>query len=271
MNQSVMTQEERFENHPSVIMRLDERLQVREFLYPKDDLEARIRNSKCVVVDRNPPWAKISMMPENRDTIFVVGRTVLDEEETIEHFFKEKMFAAKNIVLMVPYPDNNGFEIHLHLLDEVMNDILSAESRNAIKDKTEKYQQWRKTRLSHIAFEKQEILKILRVNDIAELGETKLDNIAIIRQLAAYIMQYSPRCHYHYGLAAEVARRCYAVLLAANFGKIRKEFQEGKINVFGDTMILQNALFMNAGILTGDKALIEMAGYGGVEVMQVAC
>jgi hypothetical protein len=67
-------------------------------------------------------------------------------------------------------------------------------------------------------------------------------------------------------LSAKVARHCYALLLAENFPKIRDEFSDSnRLNVFGDTQILQNAIFLEAGILSNDGALERMAGYAGLE------
>ena len=52
---------------------------------------------------------------------------------------------------------------------------------------------------------------------------------------------------------------------------MRTEFvKEDDINVLNDVFLLQNSIFLGAGILTEDKALRRMAKYAGLELLPVA-
>ena len=232
-----------------------------------EDLVALLMKSKSYVVDSPISWKKIAALKHNKDTFFIIGRTVLDEDNDIGHLFKEEMLTSRNLLVMSPYRSEDGFEIYLHRLDKILPLIFSEDSLKEVKEKTGKFQEWVTKREADIDIEKQEILQLLKIKDISELKKRKpADNLAIVKELADYIHQHSHLCWFRFGLSAFVARHCYAFLLASKFPKIRNEFKmPDYINVFGDTGVLQNALFFGAGLLTRDLALRQMADEAGVE------
>lgn len=112
---------------------------------------------------------------------------------------------------------------------------------------------------------RQVILLLLgKIKSIAELPAPK--NLEQMRkQFRAFIQKEAPQCSGDYLKAVGVARHSYALLLAEKL-KMRTEFsKQDNLNVFGDTRIIQNTLFMQAGILSSDKPGKRMATYAGLE------
>ena len=67
----------------------------------------------------------------------------------------------------------------------------------------------------------------------------------------------------------DVSRYAYARLLLAS-RKARGEFADADYPaVFGDRDLIQNALFLSAGILSGDKAVKKMARFCNLACFEV--
>ena len=111
---------------------------------------------------------------------------------------------------------------------------------------------------------KQRILTTLNLSGVANLpsiDETEWKKAKIIQ----IVQSKAPSCFKDYWKAAEVASHCYAALLLERDEvgeKTRSEFNDPRRrNVFGDTRLVQNALWLNSRILSNDKAVGRMVEY----------
>jgi hypothetical protein len=91
-------------------------------------------------------------------------------------------------------------------------------------------------------------------------------------RLMKEIAELRPYCIGSYQISIFIARRCAALLLNENAPdlkpKIDEEWQKlfrNHPNVHGDTQLVQNALYLNAEILTKDKGVHKMAEYCGLK------
>ena len=169
-----------------------------------------------------------------------------------------------------PGDANIGNVVMLERLDSHFRSVFDESSLiEASKPKNERtdarfleYQNQFKADVEH---ERNVILLLLgKIKDISELPSPKeLEQKRT--QFLAFIQKEAPQCSGDYLKTVGVARHCYALLLAEKL-KMRTEFsKQDYLNVFGDTRIIQNALFLQAGIFSGDKPLKRMASYAGLD------
>ena len=111
---------------------------------------------------------------------------------------------------------------------------------------------------------KQKIVAILNLSDVANLPpfeETERKKTKIIQS----VRSKAPGCFKNYWNARDVVSNCYAALLLERDEvgeKTRNEFNDPqRRNVFGDTRLVQNALWLNSRILSNDNAVGRMVEY----------
>ena len=125
--------------------------------------------------------------------------------------------------------------------------------------------EYERRRLESIRAEKDVIRSIIGVTNIASLPAPR-ELQGQRADLLAFIRAGVPACVNNYLKAVDIARHCYALLLIEKIA-IRNEFAwpvPDYDNVFGDTAAIQNALFLEAAILSEDKPLRRMARYAGL-------
>ena len=84
-------------------------------------------------------------------------------------------------------------------------------------------------------------------------------------RLADSLTSMLPMCFQDFATSAEAADLAYSRLLLTKGEegrKARTDFSAlDKVNLFGDSLLIQNALFLNADILSLDKGVKKMAGF----------
>jgi hypothetical protein len=103
---------------------------------------------------------------------------------------------------------------------------------------------------------------------------TSLDELAKRAKLKIiqFIRLRARDCFHNYVVAADVAEFCYAALLLESDDvgeKTRKEFDSSGRNIFGDTRLIQNALWLKSRILSDDRAVRRVAEYIAMPEMTV--
>jgi len=237
-----------------------------------ENLFDEVWNKNHYVVDRNVPWAKIAAKPENLDKAFILGKTMSDEEpNTKALLFSPKVKSENNNLFVLGLIDlNQRRVIILERIDKEYRSVfdpksLSASSSESGRKTDAKMVQWEYDRKRTIEHERRQVLDLLGVKTISDLPPPE-HSVELMKKLVAFIKSNARRCLFNWELSAYVARHSYALLLAEHFPKIHEEIAEREYwNVFGDTQILKDALFLEAGILSGDKALARMGGYCGLE------
>ena len=91
-------------------------------------------------------------------------------------------------------------------------------------------------------------------------------------RLVVEISDLRPYCTGSYHISVSAARCCAALLLNEDARKLKpkvdeewKKFSENHPNVLGDTQLIQNALYLNAEVLTRDEGAKQMARYCGLK------
>jgi hypothetical protein len=239
----------------------------------REELLYVLSNRECYVVDSNSDWQKEAAKPENKEKAFVIGRTVTDEQWNRKAVFFGKQVNITNNNLFILAPEDIRCErvICLHRLDEYYRCILDEQS---LTDESRPIEQresdisfklWQKDRFESIEQEKRAILLLLGLRDISDLKQPK-DLSKERGQVFSFVQAAAPRSMGHYRRAVEIARHCYLLLLIER-RDIRTAFSNpDDINVLNDTFLLQNAVFLGAGIMTHDRALKRMARYAGLKM-----
>ncbi len=242
--------------------------------HEKENLFEVVSQRERYVVDTNSNWQAESARPENRDKAFILGQTIIDEQDNMRGLLfgpKVKLHNRNIFVLSVFHASDPsiGNVMMLERLDAHYASVFDETSlregskpRKERKDaKSLEYQRQFKAGVEH---ERQVILLLLgKIKEISELPVPK-ELKPMRARFLAFIRKESPECSGDYLRAVGVARYCYALLLA-EVRKMRTEFSKRDyLNVFGDTRIIQNALFLQAEILSGDRPLKRMASYAGL-------
>lgn len=234
-----------------------------------------IHGMKRFIVDSNASWRAEAAKPKNKDVAFILGRTLNDETDNLKSlFFSEKVNLSNNNLFLFGIDDLMGPKlVKLQRLDEPFSLVLDMEGMEEEskprQHRTDPVFKARRVRqLASIEEAKREILRLLKVKSIEELP--KKNALASLQaELQNFITGAAPLCHLHWGNSIEVACHCYALLVIQD-RQIRNEFAKSASdypNVLGDTALVQNALFLRAGILSDDFAPKKMTSYIGLTEM----
>ncbi|HEY5298581.1 MAG TPA: hypothetical protein VIK59_11730 [Verrucomicrobiae bacterium] len=236
----------------------------------REDLFDVITGMERYVVDNSRDWKKESRKLENASKIFIVGRTVSEETENLKSVFHgDKVDVSNNNIFNFSLNDllYGKTLVWIERVDKAFLSVidlqkLQEETKPFAKRTDESFIRWRKERLVGIERTKRKILDILDVDKIADLApRDELSELEM--RLSDYIQTNSSHCFCHWINSAMVAECCYALLLVRD-RKIRNEFANPDyLNVFGDTMLVHNALYFRSKIFSNDFAPKEMARYLG--------
>ena len=259
----------------------------------KEDLLSVMLGMERYLIDSNLPGIVTeAKRPENRNKAFILGQTFTDEREN----FKDTLFGPKvdnsnNNLFTFGYVGRNKVQylptpcLAIHRLDayyrQMMDeDRLRAASRpsaNRIKGDMG-FIESERDHFEHVADLKRLILNdILSLSDISSLPPAEVTERKKAK-LIENIRSKAPGCFLRYWKAVEVSSLCYAALLLEpdSVGeKTRGEFgfrdATGipRRNVFGDARLVQNALWLNAQILSNDRAVKWMVDYLGLPEITV--
>lgn len=242
----------------------------------KEDLFKKLSQMERFIVDTNSNWKQEAAKPEHRDKAFILGNTIAQEQDDIKGLLfgpKTQIHNGNIFVVSVFHPEIGIPLIMLEQLDEHYrgifdeDDLCRASRPRKEKEKAQdpKFLEQHTQFVNGVNHEKQVMLLILgKLNAISEL-RSRDDLTEKRNQLLTFIRERVPFCLGQFERSVQVALHCYALLLM-EMQSIRTEFAKPDyFNVFGDTRIVQNALLLGAGILTGDKPLKRMAGYAGIK------
>lgn len=146
-------------------------------------------------------------------------------------------------------------------LDEHLTKILDMDGLRKFDQQAKGKAKWDTS--TSIADEKSKVLGLLGVSLIEEIADPKARSVKD-QALKISIEQKRNQCFKDFWISNDVSRYAYSRLLLAS-RKARNEFADFDYpNVFGDSHLVQNALFLNAGILSKDKGVKQMAKFCGL-------
>jgi hypothetical protein len=257
--------------------------------FDKERLLNLIIGKERFMVDSNSHWKSEAAKPENKHKAFIIGDTVLDEPDD----FKGNLFGRKvnwrnnNIFLfgitnpkeVPPYKDAPPY-LTIERYDAYLRKIadeekLKRDSRPREKRTDAEFLAHEAKHMANVSGMKQAIAEKLEMAMRSQfINATSLDNLE--ERAKSKIIQLiglsARNCFQNYVIAADVAEFCYAALLLESDDvgeKTWKEFNGTGRNIFGDTRLIQNALWFKSRILSDDRAVGRMAEYIGLPEMTV--
>jgi len=251
----------------------------------KEDLLSVLMRMERYLLDSNLPGSVAeAKRPGNRNKAFILGQTFTDERENLrDTLFGPKADNSNNNLFTFGYVGRNKIPylptpcLVIHRLDIYYRPMMDEDRLRASSPSTAKNLQQdtdlverERDHFDYVSDMKRRIL-----NDILQLPcVTHLPSVELAEskkaQLIHIIRSRASECFLRYWNAVEVSSLCYAALLLEpdEIGKkTRDEFNfhdevgNPKPNVFGDTRLLQNALWLKAHILSKDRAIRRMAEY----------
>jgi hypothetical protein len=259
----------------------------------KEDLLSVLMRMERYLVDSNlPGLVAEAKRPENRNKAFILGQTFTDERENLKDtLFGPKADNSNNNLFTFGYVGERKTRhlptpcLVIHRLDVYYRPMMdekrlrsaSRSPAKGIKQDADLIERER-DHFDYVSDLKNRILNdILHWPDVTSLPPAEFTERKKA-QLIQIIRSKAPGCCLYYWKAVEVSSLCYAALLLEPDGigqKTRKEFSfqdaagKPKRNVFGDTRLIQNALWLNARILSNDHAVRRMVEYLGLPEITV--
>lgn len=245
--------------------------------FDKEDLLTIMMRMERFLLDTNSlEVLRDAKRPENQNKAFILGQTVEEEVENLEallfgrnvdnsnnNIFDFGFVGPEKSGLHHPYLILNRLDLHYRLTFD--DKRLKRESRTR-KERTEReFFEREREHMANVLDLKQAILgQILRWPDIANLPPVEFTERKK-SQLVRIIRVMAGDAHKNYDTAVHVASLCYATLLLEQDDvgkKTRAEFSDPlRRNVFGDTRLIAEALWLNAHVLSKDIAVKRMAQY----------
>ena len=239
-------------------------------LSTQDNLfEVLQRFDRRFVVDSHINWFQLSVAQENLKTAFVIGTTASKEASPLRFVLETPGLVPKvrqNVFMFGgkdPTPEDiePGITIPRLLLARLDEHAPTAINMAGVRQFEEKEKRTWDTSES-IAEEKAKVLALLGVSRVEEVGTVVWSPKDA--ELRTGIERDRGTCFSDFWKSNDVSLRAYARLLLVS-RRARNEFAEAdNPNVFGDADLVQDALFLNAGILSKDRAVQKMARFCGV-------
>lgn len=227
--------------------------------------------SRRLVVDQNVNWLDLSSAPESGNTAFILGTTIHKEASPIRLLVEDKngVFRTRQNVFNfgVKYPTQKDMEagyrepmIVITRLNAETTAILDLKGLRKFNEPDGGGKLWDTSEA--VLVEKKRILALLETNSIKQLKVESIQKKDA--ELAAYLVSNLRKCFKNFDQSEIAARYGYARLLLRS-PRTRNEFEmQDYPNVFGDLQLVQNALFLQASILSKDKGVHKMARFCGV-------
>lgn len=202
-----------------------------------EDLFNVISDMDRVIVDNCAEWKHQSLKEPNK--AFILGRTINNEADNLEGvFFNKKVEGRrKNVFLFAARPFNGFPIIEIRRLDSHFKSTIQRPLPALDEMTPEEQAHWN------------DPTKRLQLRDkIAEI-------VAIFPSdlLRTKIKESVPLAFKNYPLSCQIAEWAYALMLQEIGDKDKEErgkFLNNDKNLFGDTNLIQEALFFKAGILS---------------------
>jgi hypothetical protein len=211
------------------------------------------------IVDNHTPFGKLASNPEFSDTAFILGTTVLNEHANPILLFETLSGKRKAFVnvfhFSVPRIDGE----YWLAIDRVDRAYLSIHNRERI--------------IADANFKNPRDESIRQLNAIRSVMRMcimwmlyKRAGFRVGSSLLQAIRGLVPQCFKNYLWSGKIATLCFARLLIDSHQARNRFESKGSMNGFMDTGLIKDALFFNAGILSGDRAVGRMARYCGIRV-----
>lgn len=214
-----------------------------------EDLFNLISGMDRVIVDNGAEWKQQSLKEPNK--AFILGRTVSSEKHNLEgEFFNKKVKGGRKNVFLFAVKSINGLPIfRIHRLDSHFKSTISKPLPTFSEMTPAEEAQWN------------DPVKRLQLRD--DIAETVTNFPSDLLQ--AKIKESVSPAFKNYQLSYRVAGWAYALLLQGISSKENKEWQKflnNDKNLFGDTALIQEALFFRAGVLSkNSQHLRPMTSY----------
>jgi|GEM_PF-2121590 len=227
------------------------------------------------VVDSHIDWLEFSAAPESADAAFILGTTISKEASPLHLLLETKTGAPKirNNVFMfglkAPGPKDilAGHRTPFLVItrfDAYATRVLDIQGLRKFDQQGVNGTKWDTSK--SIIEEKSRVLALLEANSIEEIGATG-EGQAKDSALRLRIDQQRQKCFKDFWKSDEVSRYAHARLLLAS-RVARTEFaRTDYMNVFGDRYLIQNALFLNTGVLSNDKNVRKFARFCSVRCL----
>lgn len=232
------------------------------------------------IVDSNLPGSvHDAKKPENRNKAFILGQTFTDERENLEdallgsnadnsnnNLFDFGYVGEEITWLPTPCLMINRLDAHQRITFDTKGLRMESRSREKRRKDDPEFIEMEQEQARNILGMKNLVLQKLSLSNIKCLPPAPFRERKRLK-LIEVVRENAQNCFKNYTMGVEVATLCYAALLLEpdedRVGKkTRKEFQEaGRRNVFGDTRLIQNALWLKARILSDDGAVKRMVEY----------
>jgi len=248
--------------------------------FGKKNLLDVIMRRERFVCDTNSFWKDEAGKISNQSKAFIVGHTVLDEPEDVQGNLlgKKVNFTNENIFFFTIAPYQGGTSC---LAIERYNSQfrmrfdpheLKRVSQERIKKTDLKYLESEREYMAIVHNEKKKILSFLNLTEIENLPP-----VEVSEQMKSAIVQdvrsASPKCFMDFEFSMVTAMQCYSALLLERDDvgkKTRIEFSDpNRRNVLGDVLLIRDALWFKASILSNDRAVARMAEYVALPEIKV--
>ena len=249
--------------------------------FGKENLLDVLMRRERFVCDSNSSWKDEAGKVGNRSKAFIIGHTALDEpEDVLGNLFGKKVnITNENIFFFTIAPYQEGTRClaieryNSHFLKRFNPVELKRVSRERVKKTDANYLESERELMGQVCREKENILSFLNMSDIASLPP-----LEVTEQMKSGIIQYvrsvGHKCLGDFQFSMNVAGLSYSALLLEQDDvgkKTRKEFSDPKRrNVLGDVLLLRDALWFKARILSNDRAVMRMAEYLALPEIKVA-
>ncbi len=219
-----------------------------------EDLFHVICSGERIIVD-NCEWKKRSLAQPQ--LAFILGKTIVDERNNLHgELFNEKIRGGRSNVFLFGVEKIKDCSIGLviHRLDAHLPEIFSGPIPPRSGPNAGDPNKWncpiKRERL-------RDSVKNL-MNDSSE-------------RLHGYVASNVQACFRNFDQSCLVADYCHALALLEirqQSHRERQKFSNNASNLFGDTALIQNALFLGAKILSGDRAFLkQMADYCSIQLV----
>ena len=241
-------------------------------------LDAMQSFDRRCVVDTHIDWIKLTGLPQNANTAFIIGTTVDHEIPNLKALLLKRdgspkarqnifHFGMKSPTTADIRAGHTTPMLVIVRHDPELPNLLDMDALFKFDAKRAAGKiRWDNSQ--SIVDEKGKILSVLGLEHIdavrqLECSREKAD------ELQAFIDVERSRCYKDFWKSNDVIRRAYARLLLCT-EKARGEFQKPDYtNLFGDCHLIQNAMFLNAAVLSRDKDVKKMARFCHVPCSEV--
>jgi hypothetical protein len=215
-----------------------------------EDLFHTITSMARVVVDNNAEWK--SRSEREPQSAFLLGRTIDNETPNLEGVFSNRKICngRTNVFLTGIEVAQRQKLIVIHRLDPHFKAVFRGALPNLDQIQSPEKAAWNNP-IARADLRDRILFELTRSSDAA---------------LTAKIVEQSQHCLRNYNLSCITASWAYGLMLAETFHRDKREvkkFVDNHENLFGDTAVIQEALFYDAAILSHDRHVRTMAAYCG--------